>query len=88
MSKTKLNTDYMNTPLQCFCPEPEMLSITGGVETDVSTYSVIVMDDDTDLSFNGGSDVYSAWPAHQPLQLTNHINTITFGTSCNLMYML
>ena len=85
--KTKLNTDYNHVPLQCFAPETDILAVTGGANTDVSSYSVICMDTDTDLKFNDTGETYADWPANQPLQLAHGIDTIVFGSSCKVMYM-
>jgi len=84
---TKLNKDYRGKELQCFAPEPDFVAVIGNIEFDVTDYSVICFDHTADIAFNDGSTSYVGWPANQPLQLTNRINTVTFSVSGVLMYM-
>jgi len=88
MSKTKMNKDYNGETQQCFTPEPVFIAVSSGVAVDVSGCSVICFDQEADIYFNGESGtVYTGWPQSQPLQLTNHVNTMTFSVSGTLMYM-
>ena len=87
-AKTKLNRDYNNVPLQCFTPEPTFMAVTSGAAVDVTSCSVICFDQDASIFFNGvSSPAYVDWPASQPLQLSNKINSVTFNISGTLMYM-
>jgi len=86
--KTSLRKDRNNQALQCFTPVADVIEVTSGSAIDVSDYSIVCFDEETDIYFNGeSSKVYSTWPAHSPLGIGLDVNTITFSTSGNLMYM-
>ena len=88
MQESKLPIDYNKKTLQIFTPCPDFIEITAGNTIDSTNILCFCVDDDTNIYFNGNSTpTYTAWPAHQVLGIASDVKTITFGTSCTLMYM-